>query len=188
MDTERSSYECEGEEMTNLLLEFLLLGIVTFGGGMGMIPLLLDVVIKNGWMNESQFSNLVAISQSTPGPIAINMATFIGYQEFGVSGAVLASLTLVLPGFVVATLLSQFLIQYKDSERYKTVLRFMQSAVLGLLMYAVFFLTGEYLKYEGFRLAMAVLMLVSSVVIQFRFKMGVLPVLILFAVLGVVLL
>lgn len=174
--------------MIHLVLEFLLLGIVTFGGGMGMIPLLLDVVLKNGWMNESQFSNLVAISQSTPGPIAINMATFIGFQEFGVLGAALASLVLVLPGFVVATLLSRFLIRYKDSARYKTVLRFMQSAVLGLLIYAVFFLTGEYLKYEGVRLAMAMLMLVGSIVIQFRFKIGVLPVLILFAFLGIVLL
>jgi len=64
------------------LLEFLKIGAITYGGGLAMIPLLSDFSISNGWLSATDFADLIAISQSTPGPIAINLATFIGYNTF----------------------------------------------------------------------------------------------------------
>ena len=75
-------------------VEFLKIGAFTFGGGLAMIPLLRSIVITNGWLTEGQFTDLIAISQSTPGPIAINMATFIGFKEYGVWGAIAASIVI----------------------------------------------------------------------------------------------
>ena len=83
--------------LLSLLFEFFKIGAVTYGGGLAMIPLLRDIAINNQWLTDSQFANLIAISQTTPGPIAINMAAFIGYREVGIGGAIAASLVLILP-------------------------------------------------------------------------------------------
>ena len=83
--------------MMLLLFEFFKIGLFTYGGGLAMIPLLRDIAVRNTWLTDLQFADLIAISQSTPGPIAINMATFIGFKEQGIVGSILASLILILP-------------------------------------------------------------------------------------------
>ena len=84
-----------------LFLTFLKIGAFTFGGGYAMIPLISDAVIQNGWLDQEQFLNIIAVSESTPGPVAINIATFVGASQSGVLGSVCATLGVVLPSFVI---------------------------------------------------------------------------------------
>ena len=82
-----------------LFLTFLEIGAVSFGGGYGMISLIREKVLLNGWLSEAEFLSFIAVSESTPGPLAVNMATFIGASQGGVPGALCATLGVVLPSF-----------------------------------------------------------------------------------------
>ena len=84
-----------------LFLNFLKIGVVSFGGGYGMIPLIQETVVTKGWLTQSEILNFIAVSESTPGPIAINMATFIGSSQGGFLGSFIATLGIVLPSFVI---------------------------------------------------------------------------------------
>lgn len=119
--------------LINLLFEFFEIGSVTYGGGLAMIPLLRDIAINNQWLTDSQFANLIAISQTTPGPIAINMATFIGFLEEGVFGAIAASLILILPAFIMAIALSNFLAKHRKSPLITSAFVGLKAAVIGLI-------------------------------------------------------
>ena len=89
-----------------LFLTFLEIGAVSFGGGYGMISLIREAVLSNHWLTESEFINFIAVSESTPGPLAVNMATFIGSSQGGVLGSLLATLGVVLPSFVIILLIA----------------------------------------------------------------------------------
>ena len=89
-----------------LFLTFLKIGAVSFGGGYSMLSLIREDCLSNGWLTEDEIMNFIAVSESTPGPIAINMATFIGSSQAGVLGALLATLGVVLPSFVIILLIA----------------------------------------------------------------------------------
>ncbi len=93
----------------SLFLNFLMIGAVSFGGGYGMISLLREVVLSHGWLGEEEFLSFIAVSESTPGPLAVNMATFIGASQGGFPGALVATLGVVLPSFLILLLLSAVL-------------------------------------------------------------------------------
>ena len=80
-----------------LFWNFLMIGTLSFGGGYGMISLVREVVLGHGWLTESEFLSFIAVSESTPGPLAVNMATFIGSSQAGLPGALVATLGVVLP-------------------------------------------------------------------------------------------
>lgn len=84
-----------------LFLEFLKIGLFTFGGGYAMIPLIEEVTMKHNWLTENEFYSFIGICESTPGPIAINMATYIGSQEAGILGSLCATLGIILPSFII---------------------------------------------------------------------------------------
>ena len=92
-----------------LFLTFLEIGAVSFGGGYGMISLIREKVLLNGWLSEAEFLSFIAVSESTPGPLAINMATFIGASQGGFWGALCATLGVVLPSFVIILLVASVL-------------------------------------------------------------------------------
>ena len=92
-----------------LFLNFLMIGALSFGGGYGMVSLVRETVISNGWLTESEFLNFIAVSESTPGPLAVNMATFIGSTQGGILGSFLATLGVVLPSFVIILLIAAVL-------------------------------------------------------------------------------
>lgn len=99
----------------DLFLTFLMIGSVSFGGGYGMISLIRESVLANGWLTEDELLNLIAVSESTPGPIAVNAATFVGSSQAGILGAFCATLGVVLPSFVIILLISALirnLLQY----------------------------------------------------------------------------
>ena len=92
-----------------LFIEFFKIGLFTFGGGYAMIPVISDEVISHAWMLESEVINFVAIAESTPGPIAVNMATLIGTQQAGILGAIFATLGVVLPAFIIILIVASVL-------------------------------------------------------------------------------
>lgn len=171
--------------MLTVIREFFLLGLLTFGGGMAMIPLFLDIATRNAWLTEAQFSNFVAISQSTPGPIAINMATFIGFIEQGWAGSIVASIVIIVPGFFLSIGLSKFLLQNKDSKRIKQVISTMKATVLALLVYAVYVLARGSILSGGFR---EYGIFLFALFLTFRFKIPIALYLGVFALFGMTLL
>jgi len=90
----------------NLFLTFIKIGVVAFGGGYAMIPLMQQASMDNLWLSEEEFLNFLAISETTPGPISINMATFIGSSQAGLLGALVATIGVVLPAFLIILLVS----------------------------------------------------------------------------------
>lgn len=92
-----------------LFLNFLMIGALSFGGGYGMISLVRETVLGHGWLTEGEFLSFIAVSESTPGPLAINMATFIGASQGGFWGALCATLGVVLPSFVIILLVASVL-------------------------------------------------------------------------------
>jgi len=113
-----------------LFLEFLKIGLFTFGGGYAMIPLIKEVVLKHGWMNESQFLNMIGVSEVTPGPIAINMATYVGSSQAGFLGSLLCTIGVVLPAFIIMLLISILLKKFIKN-------RFVQASLSGIKFVAV---------------------------------------------------
>lgn len=89
-----------------LFLNFLMIGTLSFGGGYGMISLVREVVLGHGWLTEAEFLSFIAVSESTPGPLAVNMATFIGSSQAGFAGALCATLGVVLPSFGIILLIA----------------------------------------------------------------------------------
>lgn len=94
-----------------LFLTFLEIGAVSFGGGYAMVPLVREKVLANGWLSEQTFVDFIAVSESTPGPLAVNMATFVGASQGGFFGSLFATLGVVLPSFVVILLIAALLRQ-----------------------------------------------------------------------------
>ena len=117
-----------------LFLTFLEIGAVSFGGGYGMLSLIRDKVMLYGWLTEEELLNLVAVSESTPGPIAINMATFVGSEQGGFWGAACATVGAILPSFFLVLIIVAFI---KNLLKYGSVAAFLkgvQPAVVGLIV------------------------------------------------------
>ncbi len=89
-----------------LFLTFLKIGAVSFGGGYGMISLIREEVLSHGWLTDAEFINFIAVAESTPGPIAVNMATFIGSSVGGLGGSLLATLGVILPSFIIILIIA----------------------------------------------------------------------------------
>jgi len=103
--------------MLKIFFSFFKIGLFTFGGGYAMIPLIhFYAVDKYKWIGEQEFIDVIAIAESTPGPIAINSATYIGYKTNGVKGSIAASIGVVLPSLMIIILISMFLMQFYNNE------------------------------------------------------------------------
>lgn len=120
-----------------LFLTFLKIGAFTFGGGYAMLPLMQQEVLNNNWMSEEDLLNFIAVAESTPGPVAINMATFIGVEKGGILGAVCATLGVVMPSFIVIMLVARFYSKYKNSFVVKGCLTGLRPVVVGLIASAI---------------------------------------------------
>ncbi|NLY77151.1 MAG: chromate transporter [Tissierellia bacterium] len=123
--------------MSNILklfLSFFKIGAFSFGGGYAMLPLMKETVIDiHGWMTNSEFIDILAISEMTPGPIAINMATFLGYRVSGILGSIVATLSVILPSFIVMSLIFYFVNKFKNSPYSDYFFRGIRPIVLGLI-------------------------------------------------------
>ena len=95
--------------LLELFLTFFEIGALTFGGGYAMIPFVREQVLVHGWLTEEELLNMIAVSESTPGPIAVNMATFVGSEQAGILGSAAATLGVVLPSFIIILVISALL-------------------------------------------------------------------------------
>lgn len=125
-----------------LFLIFAKIGVFGFGGGMAMLPMIYQGAKSFGLMSASDFSNLVAISQVTPGPIAVNAATYVGYNCAGFGGAIVATLGVALPSFILVLTVCYFIIKFKNSSLIDGAFCGIRPVTVGLIMAAVIFM-GE---------------------------------------------
>lgn len=118
-----------------LFITFFKIGLFSFGGGFAMIPLIQrEVIEKNGWINEKDFLDMLVLAQSTPGPIAVNTAVFVGYKTAGTMGAIMAALGTVLPSFIVILLLALFFVEVRENRYVDAAFRAMRPAVVALIV------------------------------------------------------
>lgn len=117
-----------------LFLTFLKIGAVSFGGGYAMIPLIQDEVISHGWLSSEQILNFIAIAESTPGPIAINMATFIGSSQGGILGAICATFGVILPSFIIILIVASVLTGLLKFAGVKAFIGGIRPVVIGLIL------------------------------------------------------
>lgn len=120
-----------------LLLTFFKIGLFTFGGGYAMLPLIQEEVAKHAWISAEDMTDFIAVSESTPGPFAINMATYIGTELGGVLGALSATLGVVLPSFIVILLVARFYVKFRSSKVVSGVMTGLKPAAIGLIGAAV---------------------------------------------------
>jgi len=119
--------------LLNLFFTFFKIGLFTFGGGYAMLPLIQEEVLNKNWATNEELINFVAVSESTPGPFAINMATYVGNTTGGFLGAFFATLGVVLPSFIIIILVAKFFEKFKDNKTVKACMTGLKSAVVGLI-------------------------------------------------------
>lgn len=120
-----------------LFWTFFLIGAFTFGGGYAMLPLIQMEVVKKGWLETEAVVNFVAVSESTPGPFAVNMATYVGSEMGGVLGGACATLGVVLPSFVVILIVAKCYDRFRKSKLVMDAMSGLKSAVIGMIATAV---------------------------------------------------
>ncbi len=120
-----------------LFYEFFQIGLFAIGGGMASIPFLVDLAERYDWFTVDELTNMVAISQSTPGPIGINMATYAGYEAAGVLGSLTATLGLVLPSFLVIMIIAKFMQNFNKSPLVQAAFSGIRPVVVGLIFCAI---------------------------------------------------
>ena len=136
-----------------LFYTFLKIGLFSFGGGYGMLSVIQgEVVTRHAWLSASEFTDIVAVSQMTPGPIGINSATYVGYtavfnsgapEWLAVIGSLVASLAVMLPSLVLMLVVSRFFMKYSKSKNVEAVFKALRPAVVGLIASAALLLMTE---------------------------------------------
>lgn len=145
----------EGEKMIYLevFFTFFVIGAFTFGGGYAMLPLVQEAVLHYGWLTEEQIFDFLAVSESTPGPFAVNMATYVGFKTCGFFGAALATLGVVLPSFIVILLVAKWYQKFSKSRMVEGFMSGIRPAVVGLIGGAAISIGAGLILTEGARLA-----------------------------------
>ena len=118
----------------DLFLGFLRVGCFAFGGAYSAIPLIRDVVFSYGWLGDEALTAMIAVAESTPGPIMVNLATYVGSSQAGLGGAVLATLAVVLPSFVVILLAAAAIGAYFQKPAAQAVLRGVKPCIIGVIL------------------------------------------------------
>lgn len=118
----------------DLLIGFLKVGCFAFGGAYGAIPLIRDVVMSYGWLSDDMLTYMIAVSESTPGPIMVNLATYVGSSQAGFFGAVIATLAVVLPSFLIILLVTALLKTALKNKYVQAILRGLKPCVIGIVL------------------------------------------------------
>ena len=119
-----------------LFYEFFKIGLFAIGGGLVTVPFLFDLSASYGWFTAKELADMIAIAESTPGPLGVNMATFAGYNTAGILGAVIATAGLVTPSVIVIIMVARLMNKYQCNARVQTVLSGIRPAVLALILFA----------------------------------------------------
>ena len=177
-----------------LFLSFFKIGAFTFGGGYAMVPLIQAEVERMGWLTSEELIDFIAVSESTPGPLAVNMATFVGIRTAGIAGALCATFGVCLPSFVIILLVAKFFRKFKDSLAVKGAMSGLKPAVIGLIAAAfvslsktVFFSAGISLSvFTGIDFWIALGIFILTAVLCFKKKMHPILLIVIAAALGII--
>ena len=123
--------------LLTLFFTFFRIGLFTFGGGYAMLPLIQAEIPARGWLTEEGLIDFIAVSESTPGPFAVNIATYVGTETAGLAGAVAATLGVVLPSFLVILIVAKSYAKYRESRFVRGILTGLRPAVVGLIGSAI---------------------------------------------------
>ena len=126
--------------LLELFIGFLRVGCFAFGGAYGAIPLIRDVVLSYGWLDEEMLTYMIAVSESTPGPIMVNLATYVGSSQAGIPGALIATIAVVLPSFIIILMVTALLKTVLENPYVQAVLRGLKPCMIGII-----FATGVYM-------------------------------------------
>ncbi|MGM0472078.1 MAG: chromate transporter [Bacillota bacterium] len=137
-----------------LYCEFFRVGLFSLGGGLVALPFLQELIAKYGWMTGEELLNMIAISESTPGAIGINTATFIGYNTAGISGSIVATIGLATPSVIIIVIIARYFNKFNQHPLVQAAFRGLKPAVAGLIASAAFTLaSGEVFKLRDFELS-----------------------------------
>ena len=125
------------KEFLLLCWEYFKTGLFAIGGGYATIPFLREMSVKYGWFTLDQLTTMLAVSESTPGPIGVNMATYVGYSQFGIPGAIGATLSLVSPSIIVICIIASVLERFKQLKVVQGIFSGLRPAVCGFILSAV---------------------------------------------------
>jgi len=148
---------------------FFKIGLFNFGGGYAMISFIQnEVVYKHAWLSSAEFTDIVAISQMTPGPVGINMATYTGYAATGSAwGSALATLAVCLPSFIIMILLAEWFLKHRENKPVKAVFKGLRPAVVGLIAAAALVLCNK----ENFVDGKSVVLFMLAFILTARYKL-----------------
>lgn len=121
-----------------LFLEFFKTGLFSIGGGLATLPFLYEMADKYPWFDRAMLADMIAVSESTPGPIGINMATYVGYETGGIFGGILATVALVLPSIIIIIIIAKFLNKFNENKMVKSAFYGLRPAVTALIATAGF--------------------------------------------------
>ena len=127
-----------------LFIAFLKVGCFAFGGAYGAIPLIRDVVLSYGWISDEMLTYMIAVSESTPGPIMVNLATYIGSSQAGLIGAIIATVGVILPSFIIILLVTALLKSVLKNKYVQAILRGLKPCVIGIVL-----ATGIYMIFKN---------------------------------------
>ena len=119
--------------LIELFLTFLKIGAFTFGGGYAMITMMQYEAERHGWLTQAELVDFVALSESTPGPLAVNMATFVGIRTGGIAGAVTATIGIVLPSFLIILIIAKCFARFREHQTVKGIMSGLKPAVAGMI-------------------------------------------------------
>ena len=135
--------------MMDLFIGFLKVGCFTFGGAYSAIPLIRDIVLSYGWLTDETLTHMIAVSESTPGPIMVNLATYVGSSQGGLPGALLATLAVVLPSFLIILLIAALMRHAIKNKYVQAVLRGVKPCMIGVILATGIFMTAKALLTAG---------------------------------------
>lgn len=156
-----------------LFIEFFQIGLFAVGGGPATIPFLMDLPSRHDWYEVADVANMLAVSESTPGPIGINMATYAGYNAAGIPGGIVATFSLVLPSLIVIILIAKLLSNFSQNMYVKSSFSMIRPAVTGLIATSVYgiFRTSLFTNSQGefqFPVALLIVCLVYAVLMNVK--------------------
>lgn len=130
--------------LISIFISFLKIGAFAFGGGYAMLPLIEhEIVLSHHWINYDEFLDIIGISQMTPGPIAINASTFVGYKVSGVLGSIAGTIGVITISFILVSIATHYVVKFKESKVLKAILMGMRPALIGLIISAFISLAAQ---------------------------------------------
>jgi chromate transporter len=164
-----------------LFWSFFKIGLFGFGGGYAIIPLIQHEIEVHNWMTEAEFTDIIAISQMTPGPIGINSATYVGYTASGsIWGSIVATFAICLPSFIIMLTLSHFFIKYRQNVYINSVFSILRPAIIGLIAAAALLLMNN----ENFVDYKSIVIFAVAFIASFFFKLHPILLIILAGIVG----